>query len=221
MPDKILKKEVRAIEGQLKCPTGIEGIEIAKMMHNSNINMTIESIKALKLEDHNSVLEIGHGNCMHLSKILKQAIGICYFGLEISKTMHHEAKRLSEQYFQENDIEFSLYNGENIPFKNNMFDKIVTVNTIYFWINPLLFLREIYRVLVEGGIFVLAFVQKESMRDLPFVMSKFKLFNSQEVKNIIIETKFKLVDIITKTENVKSKIGTLVNRKFTVLTLKK
>lgn len=221
MPNKILKKEFRAIEGQLKCPAGIEGIEIAKMMHNSNISMTIESIKALKLEDHNSVLEIGHGNCMHLSKILKQAIGICYFGLEISKTMHHEAKRLSEQYFQENDIEFSLYNGENIPFKNNMFDKIVTVNTIYFWINPLLFLREIYRVLVEGGIFVLAFVQKESMRDLPFVMSKFKLFNSQEVKNIIIETKFKLVDIITKTENVKSKIGTLVNRKFTVLTLKK
>lgn len=221
MPDKILKKDFRVIENQLRCPKGIEGIEIAKIMHNSNISMTIESINSLKLEDYNIVLEIGHGNCMHLSEILKQATAIRYFGIEISKTMHQEARRLSEKYVQENDIQFSLYNGENIPFKSKMFNKIVTVNTIYFWVNPLLFLKEIYRVLVEGGVFVLTFVQKESMKDLPFVMRKFKLFNNQDVKNIIIGTKFKLVEIATKSENVMSKSGSLINRNFTVITLKK
>jgi len=81
------KKELKELESQLNCPTGEKGKEIAKEMNNSNIDMTIASIEAIKIKDNNIILEIGHGNCGHLNEVLKQAENIHFFGLEISETM--------------------------------------------------------------------------------------------------------------------------------------
>ncbi len=35
-----------------------------------------------------------------------------------------------------NIAELYLYNVDEIPFSNNFFDRILAVNSIYFWSNP-------------------------------------------------------------------------------------
>lgn len=217
---ELTKEELLAMESQLKCPEGEQGVEMGKTMHNSNIDMTIESINTIDIQEDEAILEIGHGNCKHLLELLKRA-NIKYNGLDISRTMHQEAKKINKKYIQRNQIKFDLYNGQDIPYRDNRFDKIFTVNTIYFWEKPTIFLKEIYRVLKNDGLLVITFAQKKFMKSLPFVMDKFKLFDNKEIKKIVNATSFKLIEIKEKAKNVKSKTGETVTRKFTIIKLKK
>lgn len=221
MKKQLTKKELKELESQLGCPTGEKGKEVAKNMNESNIDMTLASLDALKLRDENTVLEIGHGNCGHLNQVLKQAENINYFGLEISETMLNEAKRINATVLTKNNVTFQVYDGENLPFKNNTFDKIFTVNTLYFWQQPIKMLNEIGRVLKIDGVFALTFAQKEFMKTIPFVKNKFNLFDTVGLKKIISKSNFSLEKIIDHKKWVKSKDGKLVNRHYSVVVLKK
>ncbi|KIX21488.1 hypothetical protein SY27_07210 [Flavobacterium sp. 316] len=215
------KIELIELERQLSCPTGDNGIKVAENMNYTNIKMTLSSIENLELKNEDSILEIGHGNCGHLSKILEKGNAIQYFGLEISDTMKNEAERINKDFILNNTVNFQIYDGNTIPFPDNSFDKLFTVNTIYFWSDPISFLNEIFRVLKSNGIFTLTFAQKKFMQSLPFVKDKFMLYNNDTLKELISKTNFIVLDIINKTENVESKIGDFVEREFTVMKLTK
>ncbi|UOU98016.1 class I SAM-dependent methyltransferase [Chryseobacterium daecheongense] len=214
------KDELRILAENLACPQGEKGIEIGEMMNETNIGMTSESIKALLIEDNEHVLEIGHGNAGHLKTIVSKAKNIIYTGIDISETMHLEAKRLNKEW--ELQADFVLYEGKKLPFQDETFDKIFTVNTVYFWEEPVAFLNEIYRVLKDNGTFVLTFGQREFMEKLPFTAFNFTLYNNSEMEELVSESEFKRMKISEKQEDVRSKTtNDTIQRIYTVLTIKK
>jgi len=215
---KMTEQELKILAKNLANPEGEIGKDIAKMMNETNISMTKETIKALLLLDNETVLELGHGNAGHLSYLLDFAENINYTGLEISETMKTEAGTINQKYLSQ--AQFQLYDGKNIPFGNESFDKIMTVNTIYFWENPVDFLNEIYRVLKEHGSFVLTFADKDFMKTLPFT-SDFKLYNYEDIELLISQTNFKRMIKSHKEEFITSKSGESVKREYKVLTIKK
>ncbi len=215
------QKELTEIESQLSFPKGENGIQIAKLMNETNIGMTLASIKNLNIEADNLVLEIGHGNCAHLPQVLEQANNVRYHGLEISETMQKEAIRINKNFYHQNLTKFYLYEGEIIPFSENSYDRIFTVNTLYFWNEPVKFLKEVHRVLKPKGLFIFTFAQKEFMKELPFVKDKFKLFDNQNVHELVQKTKFELIKILNVKDRVKSKSDELVQRSFSVAILMK
>ncbi|MFC4163711.1 class I SAM-dependent methyltransferase [Epilithonimonas zeae] len=212
------EQELKILAQQLSNPEGETGKEVAKMMNETNISMTKESIKALYLTDNESILELGHGNAGHLSYLLDFAENIQYTGLEISETMKSEAESLNSKYLSQ--ANFQLYDGNKIPFENESFDKVMTVNTIYFWENPVEFFNEIYRVLKKDGSFVLTFAKKDFMKNLPFT-ADFKLYNYEDVEELVAQTNFKRMIRSDKEEWITSKTGTFVKREYKVLTIKK
>jgi SAM-dependent methyltransferase len=212
------EQELKILAQQLSNPEGENGKEVAKMMNETNISMIKESIKALHLVDNDKVLELGHGNAGHLSYLLDFAENIQYTGLEISKTMKPEAESINSKYLPQ--AEFHLYNGNKIPFDSESFNKVMTVNTIYFWENPVEFFNEIYRVLEKNGSFVLTFAKKDFMKTLPFT-SDFKLYNYEDVEELVAQTNFKRMIRSDKEEFILSKTGESVKREYKVLTIKK
>ena len=214
------KEELKILAHNLANPQGEKGIEIGEMMNASNIGMTLESIKALVIEDDEHILEIGHGNAAHVKSIISLAHNIRYTGIDISETMYYEARRLNEAF--EDQADFVLYEGSILPFKDQTFNKIFTVNTVYFWENPVAFLNEIYRVLKDAGTFVLTFAQKDFMEKLPFTAYDFKLYNNSEMEELISQSHFKRMKTSEKEEEIKSKTGEeTIQRIYTVLTIKK
>ncbi|MCQ9635635.1 class I SAM-dependent methyltransferase [Chryseobacterium sp. WG14] len=214
------KEELKILAHNLANPQGEKGIEIGEMMNASNIGMTLESIKALVIEDDEHILEIGHGNAAHVKSIISLAHNIRYTGIDISETMYYEARRLNEAF--EDQADFVLYEGSILPFKDQTFNKIFTVNTVYFWENPLAFLNEIYRVLKDDGTFVLTFAQKDFMEKLPFTAYDFKLYNNSEMEELISQSHFKRMKTSEREEEIKSKTGEeTIQRIYTVLTIKK
>lgn len=218
---KFTEEELRGIEKQLSNPEGEMGIEIAKNMNELNIQMTIDSIDSLSLNESDRVLELGHGNCAHLEKILNQANDITYFGLEISETMKQEAERINRELMLQNNIGFHLYDGFKIPFPDNSFDKIFTVNTVYFWQKPIDLINEIHRVLKTNGTLIITFVHKKSMKQLPFVKDKFSLYDNNDLELLIKKNEFQTIEIIEKSEVINSKSGELIERVYSIAKTKK
>ena len=101
-------EELKLLAQNLANPQGEKGKEIGEIMNATNIGMTLESIQALLIEDEEHILEIGHGNAGHVENILNKGQGIKYTGIDISTTMHNEAKRLNQEF--ENKADFVLLN---------------------------------------------------------------------------------------------------------------
>ncbi|MFP3596648.1 class I SAM-dependent methyltransferase [Chryseobacterium sp. SIMBA_029] len=214
------KDELKILAQHLANPQGEKGIEIGEMMNATNIGMTLESIRTLLIEDNEHILEIGHGNAGHLKNIISVANNIRYTGIDISETMHQEAKSLNKAF--ENQADFVLYEGKKLPFQDKTFDKICTVNTVYFWEEPVEFLNEIYRVLKDDGTFVLTFGQRDFMETLPFTEYNFTLYNNDEMEDVVSKSHFKRMKISEKEEEITSKTGNeKIKRIYTVLTIKK
>ena len=215
------QEELQAIASQLKHPTGEKGSEMANMMNETNINMTRHSFQNLYIESGNNILELGHGNAGHVQFIFEQAENIKYYGLEMSELMFQEARQINRNYVSQKQAFFSIYDGNTIPFEDNSFNKVFTVNTIYFWQEPEKLLSEIYRVLLPKGILCITFAEESFMKQLPFTQFEFELYSTEKAEKLIGKSSFKIINKETLTEKVKSKTGELVDRAFTTLVLEK
>ncbi len=219
MDMKFTEAEIQEIEKQLSCPSGANGVEMGQNMNQSNIGMIHDTIEQLELQSHQRVLELGPGNGIHLERILHSANNLSYQGLEISTTMLEEAQRINKNFLDNQQAQFHLYDGQHLPFSDQSFDRIMTVNTLYFWQKPKELLLEIYRVLQPGGLAIISYAQKDFMEKLPFVRDKFKKYNNQDVNDLIHAIGQSPATFIDRVEQVKSKTGELVNRAYSMAKL--
>lgn len=213
--------ETRKLSKQLRCPVGEEGSELGQTMYESNKNMISDTVRALRVGKKSRVLEIGPGNGEHVDEILKERFLVRYFGLDISQTMIRDAQNINTEFIEQRKATFELYDGRNIPFVHNFFDRILTINTIYFWEFPELFLDELYRVLKPGGTLVITFVDAKTMQGLSFADGSFELYDIPRMTKLISSSPFTDFDIRTKTEHVESKDGNMVDREYLVVRLEK
>lgn len=214
-------EELIALASQLRCPEGTKGIEVAEIMNETNIKMTIHSIDRLNISDNDNILELGHGNCGHLEYILEQRTNLKYYGLETSELMNTEAQRINRPFVENKQASFHVYDGFTIPFSDNYFDKILTVNTIYFWTEPKFLLSELQRIMKPNGKLNITFTQEKFMKQLPFTQFGFNFYDNEKITQLIDKTPFQVISSDTQTDSIKSKIGNFVNRKFTTITLTK
>ncbi|MEM0996319.1 MAG: methyltransferase domain-containing protein [Bacteroidota bacterium] len=214
--------ELKEIARQLRHPQGESGIKMGENMHKSNFAMTQAAVALLELQPGQTVIEIGHGSARHLPWLLAQGDDLRYIGLEVSATMHAEAKRLNQSALQSGAVDLKLYDGRTfkLPFPVPQAD-IFTVNTIYFWDQPEAMMAEIDRILPVGGALVLAFAEKEFMARLPFTPYGFRSYDEAAVVEITASTQLHLDQVETHRDQVFSKAGDPVDRTYQVLRLVK
>lgn len=213
------KDQLAVIASQLSHPSGEKGLEIAEMMNETNNGMTKNAISNLNLASGDTVLELGHGNAGHLGFLFSSCENIHYTGLEISTLMNREAQRLNKSLVHAKKASFVLYDGKQIPFPDDQFDKLFTVNTLYFWKNPLEMLAELSRVLKPKTLFSLTFAHRSFMEMLPFTAFGFTLYNPDEVMKLVQQSAFKFKQEDSQTEIVRSKTGEAMERQFSTFVL--
>lgn len=218
MQESVNWKEVAA---QLSHPQGEAGIETARQMEKTNANMIRQTIDALEVSENEKVLEIGFGNGAHVSYLFGKAPGIHYTGIDISETMLQEALTANADAISQRKAFFILSNGSTIPFADNTFNRIFTVNTIYFWRSPAQYAAEIHRVLKPGGRCCIAFGDKDFMEKLPFVQHGFTLYDTAIAEALLKNAGFTVEQISGQEETVKSNAGETLTRKFIIVSVTK
>ncbi len=200
----------KAIADQLRSPSGEGGIKTGVNMNHANMGMIMRAFELLDLSGEEQLLELGPGNGAHLADVMKQRPGLCYTGVEISETMIQEA---FERCRGLNNIAFLMTDGKTLPFGDQAFDRVVTVNTLYFWEEPAAYAAEIRRVLKPGnGVFCLGFVSADSMDRLPFTRHGFELYDLEKAEKLLTDAGFVIKDVVSETETVRSNTGEKMDR---------
>lgn len=108
-------------------------------------------INWLELKKNEKILDIACGEGSLTLKIAKK--GCTVHGIDISFDAIKRAKYVSKQ--EKIYSSFEVGNAENLPYKNNSFDKIVCSSSLEHFINDITSLKEMYRVVKPNGLVVL------------------------------------------------------------------
>jgi ubiquinone/menaquinone biosynthesis C-methylase UbiE len=215
------ENDLKEMASQLGNPSGQGGVKTGEMMNLSNSGMIATTIALLGLTNGHRVLEIGPGNGKHVSSLLAACDKLSYTGLDISDTMVAEATQHNSTKVMEGKATFVLSNGKTIPFMSDSFERVFTVNTIYFWKRPVEYAAEIYRVTSPGGMFNLALADKAFMAKLPFTRYGFQLYDKQLAVNLMQAAGFEIDDVIEQLDITVGNMGQPVERDIIILKCRK
>ena len=192
--------DLKILAAQLRKPDGVTGKHIGEVMNNGNRLINESTIVALDLVDEDFVLEIGMGNGFFVKDLLQSKRPIWYVGLDYSEVMVEEAKKINVAFVESGQAEFLFGTADSLPFDDEAFSKVFTINTIYFWGNAGKELTEVKRVLRPGGKFVIAVRSKDTMQQMPFTEFGFIKYDEQELVAVLEHNGFTITDIYRQKE---------------------
>ena len=182
-----------AMARQLAQPRGLLGRLAGRLMDRFNRVMHASALSALGVQRGDRVLEIGFGGGATLDPLLRAARPGAVVGLELSTTMVGRARRHYRSALEEGRLELRLGSAEYIPFPDESFDRVLTINTLYFWPDAARALGEIYRVLRPGGRFVLALRPKQGLQRGHAEEHGFILREDAEVQALLQDAHLRIV----------------------------
>lgn len=190
----------KQIAGQLRKPEGEMAREVGVRMNEANNLMNLETINSLQVETNDHLLEIGMGNGYFVRDILSKNESVVYHGCDFSVEMVKASEELNTDWINQKRAAFVQADASALPYPDVYFNKVFTVNTIYFWDNPAKVFSEIKRVLAPGGTLIIALRPKHIMDAFPFTQYGFNTFSEDDIKSAITTNGFKLIDMINKKE---------------------
>ncbi len=152
----------RFIASQFARPRGFLGRLFAHLMNRRNAKMNAFAVSQLQLRRSDRVLEIGFGGGLNLPSLIEEAGFLC--GVDPSPDVVNWAKAKFAQQIKDGRVDFREGYANSLPFSAASFDKLCTVNTVYFWNSLDAGCAEIHRVLAPGGRAVIGFLPKERMQ---------------------------------------------------------
>lgn len=190
-------------QGNPRKPEGVAGEEMLSRMNESHYEVTGWALDLWTIEAKDSILDIGCGGGMTLKRMSERAKEGHLTGVDYSPVSVQESKKLNETDIKSGKMEIIEASVEAMPFSDNSFDKIITVESFYFWPDPLENLKEVYRVLKKDGVFHLVadIYGKEGLNEKQLSnIKEYQLFNptkeefiellkSAGFKNVVAHTK--------------------------------
>jgi SAM-dependent methyltransferase len=155
-----LRQEVVArARAQFGRPTGFPGRIAGWVMahRSSNRRRNVWAVSLLDVRRDDRVLEIGFGPGVAIRELARLAPDGYVCGLDHSEVMLRQAGRRNADGVRRGRVELRLGSVERVPAFEVPFDKILAVNALQFWDEPVEPLRELRRVLRSGGRIAIAF----------------------------------------------------------------
>jgi arsenite methyltransferase len=117
-------------------------------MEQDHLPITLPALDLMHISPTDNILDLGCGSGW-LSRILaRTASQGRVVGIDISDEMIRHARRLSLDF---PNLVFAVGEVSEIPWEPNFFSRAISVESAYYWPDPASGVREIFRVLRQGG----------------------------------------------------------------------
>ncbi|MGH1439426.1 MAG: class I SAM-dependent methyltransferase [Cellvibrionaceae bacterium] len=163
---------------------------------NADLNTFVKECLELKSRDH--ILEIGFGPGALIHDMAKTINDGKIEGIDFSETMLKKASSVNKAHITSGKVALHKGDCSSLPFENNYFDKLCSVNTLYFWENPAANLKEILRVVKPAGKVVIGFRDAEQMANFDISKDIFSTYSKEQVVSLLSEAGFSNVVIKEK-----------------------
>jgi ubiquinone/menaquinone biosynthesis C-methylase UbiE len=194
-------KFIKYVGNNFGNPNGIGGKITTKIMNFMNQNQYKAVLDNIELNNEDVLLDIGFGNGYLINKLLKKNNQMKIYGIEISNDMLKIVSQKYKQYINNNCLKLLLENINKTSFENELFDKLYTVNTVYFWNNLEQCFSEIKRILKPNGIFINVIYTKEYLDKIKYTKYGFNKYSKDELINITEENGMKIKEIVEIKKN--------------------
>ena len=161
-------------------PRGEEGAKMLLRMNDSHYPVTGWALSFLSFQKSDRVLDIGCGGGAALKRMSGQMESGHLIGVDYSEVSVELSRKMNVEDIASGKMEVLKASVEQLPFEENQFDKIITVESFYFWPDPAENLKEVVRVLKTGGVFLLVadIYQKEGLdKSVLDNIARYQLFN--------------------------------------------
>lgn len=184
-------------------PSGNAGKVMLTRMNDTHYEITSWVLDLMELDNYDSVMDVGCGSGLTLRRIAERITGTGFTGLDYSMTAIKLSESTNAEFIKEGRSSFIQASVEKIPIEDNVFTKVISVESFYFWPDHVENLKEIKRVMKDGGkIFVACDIYDspdltEHEKDN---IKKYNLFNPSldEYERIFKDAGFRDVKINTK-----------------------
>src|SRR5215207_11390231 len=114
------------------------------------------AVSLLDAQPDDRVLEIGFGPGLAIRELSRLAVEGYVCGIDHSELMLRRAKRLNAEGLERGVVDLRLGSVERLPAFEEPFDKILAVNAMMFWREPVARLEEHRNLLRSGGLIAVA-----------------------------------------------------------------
>ncbi|EWM53663.1 HAD-IIB family hydrolase [Ruminococcus flavefaciens] len=166
--------------GNPRKPHGEAGKEMLNGMSEKHSPVTAWAFSFFDFKEDDRILDIGCGAGEAIRKMSSEVAngkiyGVDYSDLSVKLSTEHNSKDV-----ECGKVSIISASVEMLPFENNSLDKIITIESFYFWPDPQENLKEVYRVLDKGGKFlIVADISGDAELDKDDIegIKKYDLFN--------------------------------------------
>ncbi len=183
----------KTIAKQLGQPHGVLGNVILKALNKKNTTIIKETIKLLNLKPDDTFLDIGFGGGLSFEIMENEHPDVKMHGLEISEKALKCSKYKFKSAIKENKLELKEGSVHRIPYPDNHFDHIISINTVYFWQDVPDAFAEVRRVLKPGGTFVLSIREKETLKKIKATKYGFHFYETEDLIDALETTGFTVI----------------------------
>ena len=184
-------------------PQGEDGNAMLLRMNDSHYAVTGWGLEHWQIRGNEQILDIGCGGGATLKRMSEKVTTGHLTGVDYSSVSVRTSKEVNDTAVAAGKMEVLEGSVADLPFPAETFDKIITVESFYFWPEPAENLKEVCRVLKKQGTFLLVadIYQKE---DLPEQVreniQRFHLFNPtpEEFRELLENAGFEEVRIHLK-----------------------
>ncbi|SEH60763.1 Cof subfamily of IIB subfamily of haloacid dehalogenase superfamily/HAD-superfamily hydrolase, subfamily IIB [Ruminococcus flavefaciens] len=196
------KKSITEL-GDPRKPHGEAGAEMLKGMNEHHYAVTGWALGFFEFKENDRILDIGCGGGETLRRMSEKTASGTLTGLDYSKLSVKLSIEKNKEDIESGKMNIIEESVEKMPFDDNSFDKIITVESFYFWPDPAENLREVYRVLDKGGKFlIVADINGDADLDEKDIegIEKFSLYNPtlKEFHDLLEKAGFKDIKIHTQ-----------------------
>lgn len=144
-------REGHGFASQFGHPRGLLGRVAGAIMalENRERNAWAASLLDVRRTDH--ILEIGFGPGLALAYLIRLAPEGRIAGIDSSAVMVAQARARIAGAIRAGRADLRLGSAAALPFPDETFDRVLAVNSLHHWPDPVAGLREVRRVLRPGG----------------------------------------------------------------------
>ncbi len=196
------KKSITEL-GNPRKPQGEAGAEMLAGMNERHSAVTGWALDFFDFNENDRILDIGCGGGETLRRMSEKVTHGRLTGIDYSEVSVRSSEEKNSEDIKNGKMKIIEASVEKMPFNDNSFDKIITVESFYFWPNHAENLKEVYRVLDKKGKFlIVADINGDAPLDEKDIegIRKFDLFNPtlNEFKELLENAGFKNISIHTK-----------------------
>lgn len=147
----LLHNPLTVLEDNFRRPTGLPGRLVGRLMAAQHRTLTQWAVGLLDVRPGDRVLDVGCGGGTALGFLARAATGGQVTGVDYSPEMVAQAAARHAAAVQAGRITARQGDAMALPFPDRSFDRVLAVETLYFWPDAARGLAEAHRVLRPGG----------------------------------------------------------------------